>query len=388
MPDIRQSYLFVLPWTLERAGGVNQVVANLYAEFESQGDFTPLLLINNWEASTIRECPSETRQAYSLNMRSPWDGMNLLRNLVAFLIELPAKLKDLKAFAVAHNVVAINVHYFGSYSIYFALLKITKMFKGKLILSFHGADLKAANQAPLLERVANWVVLHSCDQVVACSRSLEQEVVKHFPFLKSKTVAILNGVETVPQQKPGAAVTQLKMPEKYILTVGTYEGKKGQDVLIQAFSLITNDYPEFSLIIVGRAAGFEVRLRELVTEMRLCDRVVLAGELQHDEVYTLLVNATLFALPSRIEPFGIVLLEAGLYAVPVIASNVGGIPEIITHGQNGLLVEPDDPGQLAHAIRDLLIDPDKRKLLGENLCNHVLNNFSWKRAYAQYVDLI
>ena len=99
-------------------------------------------------------------------------------------------------------------------------------------------------------------------------------------------------------------------------------------------------------------------------------------------------QAKTFCLPSRAEPFGIAILEAGAYRLPVVASRVGGIPEIIIDGETGLLVEPDDTRALTAALDRVLSDADLARNLGERLYERVVGDFSWKRAYQQYRTLI
>jgi glycosyltransferase involved in cell wall biosynthesis len=96
----------------------------------------------------------------------------------------------------------------------------------------------------------------------------------------------------------------------------------------------------------------------------------------------------LFVLPSRAEPFGIALLEAGAFGVPIVASNVGGVPEFITHDWNGRLVDPDDAGALAREIAALLQNESDRKRLAANLKRDVTEKLTWERAYRQYRRLL
>jgi len=91
-------------------------------------------------------------------------------------------------------------------------------------------------------------------------------------------------------------------------------------------------------------------------------------------------------LPSRMEPFGIVLIEAMACKAPVVATNVGGIPEIIQHEVTGILVEPENPGALSAAIRRVLTDADLRKELVENGYSRVMDRFYAARNATAYVD--
>ena len=94
----------------------------------------------------------------------------------------------------------------------------------------------------------------------------------------------------------------------------------------------------------------------------------------------------MFVLPSRQEPFGIVLLEAGLCKLPVVATKVGGIPEIITDGETGWLVPPGDPTALADAMRAALSFTEQSEKVARRLHARVMKQFSWKVAYRKYIE--
>ncbi len=103
-------------------------------------------------------------------------------------------------------------------------------------------------------------------------------------------------------------------------------------------------------------------------------RIVLLDETIN--VYSYYNLMDIFVLPSKVEPFGLVLIEAGMMKLPVIASNVDGIPEIIENNKCGLLFEPEDINELAEKIRFLLENVDVRKEVGQNLYKLVLSKFS------------
>src|SRR5690606_25667459 len=123
-------------------------------------------------------------------------------------------------------------------------------------------------------------------------------------------------------------------------------------------------------------------------ERGLVGRVHLFPDIPHAQVANFFRAASLFVLPSRQEPFGIVLLEAGAFGLPVVASRVGGIPEILTDGATGRLVAPGDAEELAASMRSVLTDRVTSVEMGERLRRHVFSRFAWTTAYEKYIALL
>jgi glycosyltransferase involved in cell wall biosynthesis len=115
--------------------------------------------------------------------------------------------------------------------------------------------------------------------------------------------------------------------------------------------------------------------------------VVFVGSTAHAEVASYFEGCTLFVLPSRSEPFGLVILEAAYYRKGIVSTGVGGVPEIVTNGVNGLLVEPDDPKGMADAIVALVEDPTRRDQLGAQAHETLLKRFLWKDRIDDYIAL-
>ena len=163
--------------------------------------------------------------------------------------------------------------------------------------------------------------------------------------------------------------------DKYILFLGFPWYLKGVDILIKAFKLISNEFPEYRLKIVGYCPdkSYFRKLAEGNNKIELCDPVF------HDEAMKLMSKCALFILPSRTEAMGRVLLEAMASKKPIIASNVDGIPYYIKHGFNGLLFEPENVEDLASKMKILLSNPDYASKLAENGHKYAHQYLSEKR---------
>ena len=151
--------------------------------------------------------------------------------------------------------------------------------------------------------------------------------------------------------------------------IGRIERQKGFDVLIRALARIDHG----SLVLVGDGSE-RGALEELVRTVGVADRVVWAG--WNDDARSYLGSFDVFVLPSRFEGFPLALLEALLARSAVVATDVGSVAEAVFDGETGLLVPPEDPVALAHAIERLLVDADLRRGLGERGRALVLDRFT------------
>jgi glycosyltransferase involved in cell wall biosynthesis len=138
--------------------------------------------------------------------------------------------------------------------------------------------------------------------------------------------------------------------------------RKGIRILLDAMPHLLPEYPE-ALLLVGGAGEEKESLDRQARALGITDRVVFVGPVHEPRDFYRRLD--LFVLPSLDEGFGLVLLEAMATGVPVIGTRVGGVPEILTHGVNGWLVEPGDSVVLASGIRTLWADPALRRQVAE-----------------------
>jgi glycosyltransferase involved in cell wall biosynthesis len=178
---------------------------------------------------------------------------------------------------------------------------------------------------------------------------------------------------TAPEFVPnGVTVTEYPAwrgprPSARLLFVGRLEAVKSVDVLLAAMKLIRSQGCAAGLDVVG-AGRLEPDLRRLASELDLDDSVAFLGTLARADVMERMVSAAALVLPSSYEGFPMVVLEAWAVGLPVIATAVGAVPEVCSHGQDALVVDPQDPTGLAGAIATLLADASLAKRIGG--CGH------------------
>jgi len=187
------------------------------------------------------------------------------------------------------------------------------------------------------------VLSYSADTVIAASEAIRKFLSTQGHISEDKIVVIRNAIDTARYLSLRPSVFEAPMK---LLSIGRLEPQKGHDVLIEALSRV-HDVP-WDLTIVGTGEQLD-DLSDRVTLHHLNDRVHFVGTTTN--IPTLIEQHDVVMMPSRWEGIGLVVIEGMAAGRLVIASNVGGIPELITHGKTGLLVQPDNEQALGDAIR-------------------------------------
>jgi glycosyltransferase involved in cell wall biosynthesis len=130
----------------------------------------------------------------------------------------------------------------------------------------------------------------------------------------------------------------------------------------------------------------EAGLRQLAVQLGVAERCHFSGAIPHAQVLGRMASATATIVPSRIEAFGLVYIESMAVGTPVVASRVGGIPEIVRDGVDGLLAPPDDPGALASCIKAILSNPQLRQQMSVNARQRFLSTFEQTRIVKEQAD--
>lgn len=384
MQSSRRTYLFVLPWSLKHLGGVNQVVINLGLEMQRAGVFEPVVLITDWNATVPAWEEIHGLKTVRWRVRPYHQSMSLKEKVAYWVWEQSFRPAFLE-FCAENRVAAINPHFVDSSSMTLDRMIRVMTKPVPLILSFHGADINSYFGASADEIAAWQGLLRRADGIVVCSSDLGNRVRDVFGD-DLITNVVHNGLDV--DGFVAKAHKRISSDRRVILNVGKFEVKKGQDVLIKAFAKIACDYPDVDLVLVGATDSALPILKDLCVYEGIVERVRFCADIPHDQVANFFKQATIFALPSRQEPFGIVILEAGAFALPVVASLVGGIPEILTDGYTGRLVSPDDPVELAECLQSLLDNPSESNAMATRLHNLVVSDFTWTAAYGKYRCLL
>jgi L-malate glycosyltransferase len=247
----------------------------------------------------------------------------------------------------------------------------------------HGADIDHCAGVGWAHRLLFRVIMRGADRIIACSEALARETSEVFPEVRAKLTWVHNGLDASRYEE----IRKLDaVPKPFVLCVCRHVHKKGVDTLLQAFALIRDDVPDQSLVVVGDGPLLSEH-KALARRLQIEHRVLFTGEVPHWDTQSFFSQCELFVLPSRAEPFGVVLLEAAYYSKPIVCTRVGGVPEIITNGVDGIVVEPDDPRGMAAQILRLLRDRELGQRLGDAAHDTLLARFLWRSRIQEYIDI-
>ncbi len=245
-----------------------------------------------------------------------------------------------------------------------------------------------------LSRWCERVAVESAAAVVAVSAGMRADILATYPAVTGDRVRVVhNGIDTSEY----APDPQTDVLERYgvdrrrpcVVFVGRITRQKGLPVLLRAAAKLAGQAQLVLCAGQPDTAELAAEVTDLVTglQARRSGVVWLSGMLPKREVIQLLTHATVFACPSLYEPLGIVNLEAMACGTAVVASRVGGIPEVVADGQAGLLVPPGDPDALAGALNALVADTDRANAMGRAGRERAVADFGWPAIAAQTVAL-
>jgi glycosyltransferase involved in cell wall biosynthesis len=228
-----------------------------------------------------------------------------------------------------------------------------------------------------LIRAAYVVTVLLSHETICVSEAVRRDIA--FPLLGGKLRVIRNGIDAPAYRAKRSARNILRPTDAKRTWLGMiaelHPTKRVEDAIL-AMTELSPEFPELELIVLGEGEE-RAKLEALIKERGLGERVRLLGFVPDAASY--LPAFDLFLMISRSEALGYALLEAGAAGLPVVATRVGGMPEIVAHGESGILVPPENPAALARAIRGLLADPALGKRYGAALKEKVATRFSKER---------
>lgn len=236
----------------------------------------------------------------------------------------------------------------------FAAIIIGRIFRLPVFIKVHGSDIHSQH-SKIVNELTSWA-LKRARKIFSVSDDLKA-IMTHMDIERKHIITIYNGVDHTKffDVKKEIARKKFNIPlsKKVLLFIGNLETVKGPDVLLEAANLMKLNDKEIILYYVGKGRLMKV-LREKCYRYGLEKYIFFLGTVDHNNMCEVLNSADLLIVPSRNEGVPNVILEAMACKTPVVATRVGGIPEVVIEGESGFLVEPENPDELAKAIDNAL----------------------------------
>lgn len=258
---------------------------------------------------------------------------------------------SLPVIATLHTPMLVDYRYVKLTSFYSILSKISARFVS------YSLELK---------------LLQTSDRVTTVSRSIAQELKKHYLGI-NKIFVIGNGVDEkffFPAQNSN------ENRNTYIMYAGRIDREKGLFDLIECAKYICNQKSDILFLLAGKGPDIDT-LKKKAKKLGLQDKFKFSGQVGRNQLVRLYQNSTIFAFPSYHEGIPTVLLEAMACGLPIVATDVRGNRDLIKHGKNGILVPPRSPKEMADAILLLLDDDKMKKELGKNARKTIEEKYTW-----------
>jgi glycosyltransferase involved in cell wall biosynthesis len=275
----------------------------------------------------------------------------------------------MKAIVVAYHLNKSNMQLLHSH---FAWLSgaatsiISRFLELPFTVTVHAFDI-FSHQNDLLR-----FVCQNANHVIAISKKNQQQI-EALDVRPAHTISVIHCGINLAKINNVSLGNKERKPEDplRILSIGSLVHKKGHAYLIEACNILQNQGQHYECTIIGNGPDKAALLKK-IESYGLQKQVNILGALSHPEIMSLYRQYDIFVLASVIAPNGdrdgipVVLMEAGACGLPLISTDVSGIPELVRHGQTGLVVPSGDPTALAEAINTIAVDTSLRKRLGQN----------------------
>lgn len=306
----------------------------------------------------------------------------LFQQFTPYTLSLAVKIREV---AVQYDLDIVHSHYAIPYATCAFLAKEMLATIGKdlkTVTTLHGTDITLVGLMPSLYEITRFSIAVS-DGITTVSDFLKQETIDQFKI--EQPIEVIHNFVDCNEFRPegGSAIREryARPDEKILMHVSNFRKVKNIPVIIDVFSEVKNHVPT-KLILIGDGPELEV-VEHSVTERGLADDVVFLGD--QEAIQDILPAGDVFILPSEHESFGLAALEAMSCGLPVVTSNIGGLREVIQHGETGFLHDPHDVEGMSKVIVMLFQDDERRRAIGLKARERAKNDFGKDKIVGQYL---
>jgi glycosyltransferase involved in cell wall biosynthesis len=232
--------------------------------------------------------------------------------------------------------------------------------------------------------------INSADKIIAVSNFTKNQIINTYNLDSSKVCVVYNGIDLERYNYSEEMINDTKKHlnldgKPVILFVGRInDPRKGLKFLLFSLQKIITRF-DLMLVVVGK--GDQEELKNFSKSLGIYDNVLFAGFVDDSDLKKYYSACDVYVCPSRLEGFGLTILEAMAAGKPIVGTKVGAIPELIKNGVNGVLVDSEDINSMSHAICSLLQDKVKANYIGRENLNFVRDNFNWKKCTKDIVNI-
>ena len=308
----------------------------------------------------------------------------LFQQFTPFALSLAAKIREV---AVQHGLDIVHSHYAIPYATSAFLAKEMLKTAGrdlKTITTLHGTDITLVGVMPSFYEITRFSISVS-DAITAVSRFLERETVRTFEI--DRPIRVIHNFvdcnEFRPVKNEEMRSRYARDDEKIVIHVSNFRKVKNLPAVVEVFARVRRAHPA-KLLLVGDGPELEVVERRVMDDGLRSD-VVFFGD--QEFIANILPLGDVFLLPSEHESFGLAALEAMSCALPVVASNIGGLGEVIKDGETGFLFDPHDVEGMSDTILSLFRDDNRRSDVGYKARERAKRDFGKDKIVDEYVAL-
>jgi len=317
---------------------------------------------------------------------------NLNRNrLLIFILPFLFISQSLKIIYLIkkENIDLVHAHWFLPSGLTASLA--TKIYQRPLIVTSHGPDILSL-KGVFFDKIRS-IVFNRAEAITFISPIFIRQFIKNQPIKLNKVYSISMGVDTnlfqssAKIKEDGEARLREKLgfypSPPILLFVGALAERKGVSYLVKSMPAIIKNFPKAALLIIGSGPERE-ELENLSLNLNLKKNVFFLGNIEPQELPYYYNQADVFVLPSLVEGLPVVLMEALACGLPIVATRIAGIPDMIKDGQNGFLVSPQSPKELSRAVINILLNGELRKNIAKEAQKTAREKYDWSVIVEQF----
>lgn len=290
---------------------------------------------------------------------------------LVYLIAYPKLKKIIKEF----NPDIIHAHYAASYGVFGALTGFHPS-----ILSVWGIDILTFTKVSRFHKGMVKFALKRYDKILATSSYLKNETQK---ILNTEVIITPFGIDINKFKKNENEVKNMTV---IIGVIKSLEGKYGIDLLIDLFAKLRKEFQNIKLMIIG-GGSLERKFRAQARNLQIEDDVEFTGRVSSSQIVKFHNKLDIAVYLSSVESFGVSILESSACEVPVVASNIGGLREVVVNNKTGFLVNRNDKEKTYNCLKELIQSPELRSTLGKNGREFVRENYNWNSSLDNMIKI-